>query len=101
MNKTLTIDTTNMCSHLQKKLFEEEGSSQSLAEMPLHISTSPTPRIFVSHFTSIRIPLYVYMSPRVPLLEFDSSTTGIREFHCWNSGNGAFFDDYSSSSYEL
>jgi hypothetical protein len=24
-NETMTIDTTNMCSHLQKKLFEENG----------------------------------------------------------------------------
>ena len=26
----LTVDTTNMCSHLQKKLFEEEGVYHSL-----------------------------------------------------------------------
>lgn len=26
----LTVDTTNMCSHLQKKLFEEEGIYHSL-----------------------------------------------------------------------
>jgi len=26
----LTIDTTNMCSHLQKKLFEEDGIYHSL-----------------------------------------------------------------------
>ena len=26
----LTIDTTNMCSHLQKKLFEEDGVYHSL-----------------------------------------------------------------------
>lgn len=26
----LTIDTTNMCSHLQKKLFEEDGRFHSL-----------------------------------------------------------------------
>ena len=26
----MTIDTTNMCSHLQKKLFEEEGVDHSL-----------------------------------------------------------------------
>lgn len=26
----MTIDTTNMCSHLQKKLFEEEGVYHSL-----------------------------------------------------------------------
>ena len=25
MNETMTIDKTNMCSHLQKKLFEVEG----------------------------------------------------------------------------
>ena len=25
MNETMTIDNTNMCSHLQKKLFEEDG----------------------------------------------------------------------------
>ncbi|MBO7506189.1 MAG: hypothetical protein J6T67_02270 [Paludibacteraceae bacterium] len=26
----MTVDTTNMCSHLQKKLFEEEGVYHSL-----------------------------------------------------------------------
>ena len=26
MNETMTIDKTNMCSHLQKKLFEEDGA---------------------------------------------------------------------------
>ncbi|UPS45947.1 hypothetical protein M1D30_10855 [Prevotella sp. E15-22] len=26
----MTIDTTNMCSHLQKKLFEEDGIYHSL-----------------------------------------------------------------------
>ncbi len=26
----LTVDTINMCSHLQKKLFEEEGAYHSL-----------------------------------------------------------------------
>ena len=25
MNETMTIDKTNICSHLQKKLFEEDG----------------------------------------------------------------------------
>jgi len=25
-NSIMTIDTTNMCSHLQKKLFEEKGA---------------------------------------------------------------------------
>ena len=25
-NNIMTIDTTNMCSHLQKKLFEEDGA---------------------------------------------------------------------------
>jgi len=26
MNETMTIDKTNMCSHLQKELFEEDGA---------------------------------------------------------------------------
>ena len=30
MNETMTIDKTNMCSHLQKKLFEEDGAYHHL-----------------------------------------------------------------------
>jgi hypothetical protein len=30
MDETMTIDTTNMCSHLQRKLFEEDGIYHSL-----------------------------------------------------------------------
>ena len=29
----LTIDTTNMCSHLQQKLFEEDGIYHPLQEL--------------------------------------------------------------------
>ena len=29
-NSMMTIDTTNMCSHLQKKLFEEDGEYHRL-----------------------------------------------------------------------
>ena len=30
MNETMTIDKTNMCSHLQKKLFDEDGAYHHL-----------------------------------------------------------------------
>ena len=30
MNETMTIDITNMCSHLQKKLFDEDGAYHHL-----------------------------------------------------------------------
>ncbi len=35
----MTIDTTNMCSHLQRKLFTEEGEYRAIREQ---IETDPT-----------------------------------------------------------
>ena len=32
----MTIDTTNMCSHLQKKLFEEDGIYHPLRQLHIY-----------------------------------------------------------------
>ena len=85
MNKTLTIDTTNMCSHLQKKLFEEEGSSRwSLAEMPLHL-TSGGLRIYLKPFMYIRVVTDAYLSLSLRPVVSCCLTRETREFHRWNS----------------
>ena len=51
----ITIDTTNMCSHLQKKLFEEDGIYHSLFKLE-------QPVLLVELFRHINFVFHLHQS---------------------------------------